>query len=340
MCKYKLLDRLFLTSILLCITLLVAAEESVVQSVYLTEAQLAAAERNSFEIQAAFSIDSLTASGDKLMEFSGLAWDEDEHILYALSDRGFVIHLRPVFDQQQLIDMLLLGYYRLLDANGKALRHKKADSEGLALAHAANGVADDTQLIVSFERIPRVINFNTKGRYLATQPLPARLQDIRNFNGNNNALEAITPHPDLSLILGAEKPLKQTTDNLFCLNAAGKCSWSFAPSNRTHGSLVGLTTLKDGNLVALERSFPGLLAGITNTIHLFSLSHNRFQQQLLVELAPGDGVFNDNFEGITWHRSNRFFMISDDNDNLIQRTLLVYFALPGLTEALTTINKE
>jgi len=47
-------------------------------------------------------------------------------------------------------------------------------------------------------------------------------------------------------------------------------------------------------------------------------------------VAPLDsyqGLHLDNFEGLTRHHGNRFFMVSDDNDVFVQRTLLVYFEL-------------
>jgi hypothetical protein len=40
-----------------------------------------------------------------------------------------------------------------------------------------------------------------------------------------------------------------------------------------------------------------------------------------------DGWLLDNFEGLTRHRSRRFFMVSDDNTSPLQSTLLVYFEL-------------
>jgi len=40
---------------------------------------------------------SLLLSGSPdLSELSGLTWDEDEEILYAVTDRGLLLHLRPV----------------------------------------------------------------------------------------------------------------------------------------------------------------------------------------------------------------------------------------------------
>ena len=44
-------------------------------------------------------------------------------------------------------------------------------------------------------------------------------------------------------------------------------------------------------------------------------------------LDSGQDWLLDNFEGLTRHREQRFFMISDDNCNGWQSTLLAYFEL-------------
>jgi hypothetical protein len=46
-----------------------------------------------------------------------------------------------------------------------------------------------------------------------------------------------------------------------------------------------------------------------------------------VTLDAGMGHRVDNFEGLSRHRGNHFFMVSDDNDLFVQQTLLLYFEL-------------
>ncbi|OAD22364.1 conserved hypothetical protein, secreted, partial [Candidatus Thiomargarita nelsonii] len=52
-------------------------------------------------------------NGLKLTELSGLAWDEDEAVLYAISDQGYLFHLRPSIQQNTLIALTALSAYRL-----------------------------------------------------------------------------------------------------------------------------------------------------------------------------------------------------------------------------------
>jgi hypothetical protein len=49
--------------------------------------------------------------------------------------------------------------------------------------------------------------------------------------------------------------------------------------------------------------------------------------ETVVTLDSNKGFQIDNFEGLARHRGNRFFMVSDNNDLFVQRTLLMYFEL-------------
>jgi hypothetical protein len=46
----------------------------------------------------------------------------------------------------------------------------------------------------------------------------------------------------------------------------------------------------------------------------------------------------DNFEGLSRHQGAKFFMVSDDNFNALQKTLLVYFELAGMGNPATEGN--
>ena len=306
------------------------AEQSIGSSLGLSIDQRHAYEQKNIKILGAFQLDSHTATGKKLMEFSGLAWDEDENLLYALSDRGYVIHLRPTFKDTVLTDINFIADYPLKNKQGKNLVHKHADSEGLALLNSNNGKKNDTELIVSFERIPRIIHYTVTGDFISKEPINNVLNDIQNYSSPNKSLEAITVQPQYKFITGPERPLVNSKKNQLALYTLDKEKWSFTPYNENYGSLVGLTTLPDGSLIALERIFPGILAGVTNVIHEIKLNDKSLSQKKLVLIQPSDGYFNENFEGITWHKDNRFFMINDDNDSLLQRTVLVYFEIPSL----------
>ncbi len=331
------MDRILLI-ILLTVHVQAGADESIANALHITGVDKQLYREQNIQLLGALTLDSITGNGQKLMEFSGLAWDADEALLYALSDRGFFIRLRPSFVDGELVDVLLVSRHILTDANGKPVKFKHADSEGLDLLNANNGVAGDTTLIVSYERIPRLIEYDTQGSFIKQLTLGATLADITQYSGENKSMEAITTHDKYGLLLGTERPLPASGASIFTLT--GNKQWEFEPVNERHGSLVGMTSLANGVIIALERSFPGIFAGVTASLHMLTFSDNSLQQQLLFSINPATGLFNDNFEGITWHRANRFFMISDDNDNAIQRNLLLYFSVPDLDKRLLNTNNN
>jgi len=322
--------RIIILFICLSYSGLTTAKESIGEHLVLSSAQLQHYEQNNFKILGTVLLNRSAGPDYPLMEFSGLAWDHDEKVLIILSDRGFIIHAKPIFNGEKLMDIELLSYHHLEDANGKRLANKANDSEGLALINSKNNKINDTELLVSFERQPRITRYTINGKFISNKLINNALDDISNYAGSNKALEAITLHNQYNIVTGPERPLVDSSNNKLSLHTLNSKKWFFTPENNNYGSLVGLTTLPDDRLIALERIFPGIFAGVSNVLHLITLEANALKQEPLVKLNPSDGYFNDNFEGISWHDKNRFFMISDDNNSLFQRSILIYFEIPSL----------
>jgi hypothetical protein len=91
-----------------------------------------------------------------------------------------------------------------------------------------------------------------------------------------------------------------------------------------------MEALPDGSLLTLERAFVSLLRPFIITLRRTQLSAHSKEPLSVEDVAVFDtsqGWFLDNFEGLTRHRDQRFFMVSDDNQSALQSTLLVYFEL-------------
>jgi len=318
----------------------VFAERDIADYIELPQAQLKQLELNNFKVLGLVELKQNAGPEFPLMEFSAVAWDNDEQLLILLSDRGYVIHTKPEFKNNRFIDLDFISYHYLKDKKGKKLLHKSADSEGLALMNGNNGIKGDTEFIISFERKPRIVQFSSTGQFIAKHSLNNPLSDINNYAGANKALEAITLHKTFNIITGPERPLQLSNSNRLSLHTLNNESWQFTPDNETYGSLVGLTTLPDNRLVALERIFSSIFAGVSNAIHLITLDLDSIKTEKIASLDPSASYLNDNFEGITWHKDKRFFMVSDDNDSLLQRSLLVYFEIPTLDVTKNNTNNN
>lgn len=256
---------------------------------------------------------------------SGLAWDEDEQLLYAVSDHGRLFHLRVHVENDRLAAAEVIAGFPLTDGDGRALRFPWSDAEGLTLASSDDGQRGNSELLISFEHRPRVQVHDMRGRHLRTEPLPPPLEDRYRYANPNRALESITRHPRHGLLVAPERPLRNEA-GLRLFDARGR-SWDYPLRDAPASALVALEALPDGRLLALERAFvaPYLPFEISlRAVELLPRDDTARVRDLAV-FGTAAGWRLDNFEGLTRHRGQRFFMISDDNASAWQATLLVYF---------------
>lgn len=269
--------------------------------------------------------------GQVLGGLSGLAWDEDEARLYALSDRGALFHLRPHFEHGYLHRVELVAAFPLRDRHQRPLAGKRADAEAMVIRHGNNGIAGDSQLAVSFERYPRIELFDAEGRFLERLPLPAELGDVSRYASPNKALEALTWLPPVGFLTAPERPLvgaERGMVGLFTLNGP---SWRYPLLDTPEASLVDMQALPDASLMTLERGhglmFLPMVISLRHTRIDTAAAGERLAVTTLAVLDSSRGWSVDNFEGLSRHRGLKFFMVSDDNFNPLQKTLLVYFAV-------------
>jgi hypothetical protein len=280
----------------------------------------------------ALRLPSTVINGAKLCGLSGLAWDEDAELLYAISDGGGLFHLKPEFDDRGFLrDVHLVQAHPLLDEGGNPLRDPYNDSEGLAILNGHNGIQDDTKLLVSFELRPRVILYDSKGGWLGEEKIPALLKDVRNYRDSNKALEAVSVHSRWGVLVGTELPLRNEPSGRVRIFAGDGRSWVYPLSDAPRSALVAFEALPEGGLLTLERAFVA-------PILPFVISLRRTEPLLPGMEAPlkvtDVAIFNssqgwhlDNFEGLTHYRDRRFFMVSDDNCFSFQKSLLIQFEL-------------
>ena len=143
-----------------------------------------------------------------IKELSGIAWDKDDQILYAVSDEGYLYHLKITLNKNQLHDLKVVLATKLFDNNGIPLKGKYRDSEGLSTLNSNNDKQGDTQLLISFENKPRIAKFSTKGRMISKIRLPKKINKKSRFSHKNKALESVAYHSKYGVITAAEYPIK------------------------------------------------------------------------------------------------------------------------------------
>ncbi len=270
----------------------------------------------------------ISRDGLKLSQLSGLAWDDDDGILYAISDKGVLFHLRPVFRNGSLTGLTLLRAVALRDlGTGKPLRGRLSDSEGLDIQNGRNGQRGDAVLLVSFERAPRIARYRPDGTPLGELPLPKSLQDPGAYRGGNRMLESVCHDPALGTLTAPEQPLTSRPETEGTLYALDGREWRYRRAS-SDLRLVAMECLGQGRVLLLENRF-GRLTGTTH-VYLRRLKlpvkpgTEPVEEESLTVFDRAHGYQLDNFEGLARHRGSRFFLVSDNNDLFVQRTLLLY----------------
>ena len=265
----------------------------------------------------------------RFSQLSGLAWDDDDGILYALSDKGFLFHLQPVFRNGALTGLKLLKavHLRAIGSN-KPLRWGDADSEGLEVLRGRNGRKGDAELLVSFERLPRIVRYRPDGYAIEEYPLPAPINDAGNYQNANKMLESVCQDPRLGVLTAAELPLKGERAGYTHIFSLGGKSWLYPLPTRNR--ITDMDCLGHERVMLLESNIENVLGRLSVSLKIATLPENPLPAdpvpvETLVTFDTEKGHQIDNFEGLAHHRGNRFFMVSDDNDLFIQRSLLMYF---------------
>ena len=282
-------------------------------------------------ILGAVALRHLKIDGQLVAELSALAWDSDERILYAVSDGGRLFHRRPEFDDGVLTGVAGLAGFALRDESGKRLRGVRADSEGLALENADNGVRGDSVLVIAFERRPRLARYTPQGRFIDELPLPARLGSVANYASANKSLESVAHHPDFGWLVAPERAMAgDEPGSLRIWNARGEF-WNYPLRAVPNNSLVAMEVLPDGSLVTLERGHGLLYLPVIISIRRVRLSTANSPMPLAVSTSAvfdsSNGWRVDNFEGLTRLDDLNFLLVSDDNENALQKTFILQIEL-------------
>jgi hypothetical protein len=265
--------------------------------------------------------------GENFYGISSLAYDENRDILYMLNDRGRLFTTRLVVKDERMTFLKPVSAYRLKNSHGRKILKPRSDSEGMTLL----SFGDKKEILISFERQPRIERFDTTGNGYGKKgiKLPKRLRERKNYQGKNGMLEALTYHPKYGILTTAEFPLK---DQIYpyqgIFNSDGEvCKFK---KDYFDNAVTEFETLKDGNLLILQRDFDKKNFKIAITLkklYLDTIKDGICKVKNLAVMKTDDGWNLDNFEGLTHYKDNMYLMISDDNGFFLQNTILTMFEI-------------
>jgi len=265
-----------------------------------------------------------SVKGLKFSEISDLAYDKRTQKLFMISDEGRLFVFHAVFSDK-IEELKGIDAARLTKKGGKAFKKWRRDSEGMTLDGKG-------RLLISFEGKAKIGWFHKNsekiGQRIKKYPLPKQLRSPKNYRSRNKSLEALAWHRKYGVLTVAEWPLKKDNKKRQTVYALNGRVWHFKAELEARSAVSAIEVMDDGNLLVLERSYTGLMDPFIVTLKKVYLNrcHKTWcETEILLKMNSHKGWNVDNFEGLARVGRHRYVMVSDDNDNFFQKTLLIYF---------------
>ena len=258
---------------------------------------------------------------------SGLLVDGGGGQLTAVTDRGDLVTASLTYDNGGWLVGVHDGRIAALNGlNGAELKGKKQkDAESLALS-------PDGGLVVSFEHKHRIWHYAAGAEGTGLKPAALPSPDGLAKAPKNKGIEALVALGGGRLLAITQGRDKDPDVNAYLWQDG---AWSRL-SYPKHGPFkpTGAARLPDGDVIVLERRFT-LLGGLSaRLVRLEAVAIQpgaTLEGREIAEIRPPLTV--DNMEGIAARRDDLgrtlIYLVSDDNFNAWQRTLLLLFALEG-----------
>jgi hypothetical protein len=252
------------------------------------------------------SITELTSSNGDFGGLSGLLMKEGR--LLAVSDKG-------KFFRFDLKDLSKAQMFPLREKNGDPLEGKKnSDAESLALGPKG-------EILIAFERDHRIVLYDEAGNVIAKKlKLPKAVSELP----KNSGLEAIETLDDGTLVLISEGKKDAASTSLWIKSAKGK--WIEKSLSLKDGFRpTGLTHVAGRDFPILMERFYEPFQGVRIRLSWLDVDKAERISQIAEFTSPPMAL--DNMEGITSYKNDAgediLLLISDDNFNPLQRTLLM-----------------
>ena len=268
--------------------------------------------------------------------YSGAAISKDGGKLILVSDAGTWALMALSYQKNRLAPPRSALVGPLLAKSGKPLfRGRDRDAEAITLLRADKFFG---KAYVSFEQFHRIGVFSLSKKGLSHPKKYLRLPEITKRLRGNAGLEslAILRGGRLKGSLVAIAQSKQDKAGNFkgWLVRKGKVKpIKFTPPELDTYRITDAVSLPNGDLILLERRFKFLTVNIrVRYVRQAALLSNRPIEGTVLMEANSNTHMVDNMEVITAHKNRQgetiITLLSDDNFNSFQKTLILQFALP------------
>ena len=267
----------------------------------------------------------LTSPDARFGGLSGLLVSDDGDRMTAVTDRGYWVTARLLYDAAGRLTGVAEAEIGELRGPGGAHLRGKRDRDSESLTRLPDGA-----IVAAFERNHRLWRYPAGAGPLAGQPVPLSAPSALEALRSNSGIEALATLSDGALFALAEGRRGETESPAYLRRDGAWAELSY----RRHGGFrpTGAARLPDGDLLVIERSF--------NIIDGVAVRLRRIAARTIVPGARLDGtaiavlrppLTVDNLEGVAARRGaageTLIYLVSDDNFNPFQRTLLLLFAL-------------
>ncbi|MEW9836883.1 esterase-like activity of phytase family protein [Mesorhizobium marinum] len=261
--------------------------------------------------------------GVTVSELSGLAWDEDEKLLYAVSDDGILHHFRLTYDASGIQAVEAVFATRLSGAAAGLV-----NAEGLAVSGGDNGKAGDSELLIAFEDGPSLQRFGPDGTPGEMLTLPEALADPGRYNADNSRLEAVAYDPERGIVTAPEEPMADQPGDTHSIYSLDGKSWTFQAFQPKRSNLKAIEPIGGGRMLVLERTRDQKGGPDTARLRIVDLSGcGGAVACKAVDLATDSPAFDDNFEGMTRLSGDLYVAATDKKKRDTPPTTFVLFTI-------------
>ena len=255
---------------------------------------------------------------------SGLIINEDKSLI-AVGDQGIWLTGKIKIDEKGKLVKIIngrLGHVKD-NKNNPLYKHGKSYTDAESIEPYNN------KFVVSFERKHRILIFNNIFSHSEIFYDRIKYLDLP----DNGGIESMAPLKNNSIFLLSENLIHPDNEIAGYLLSDYKLKKIYVKKNGSFKP-TDMSSLPDGNILLLERSFSpvrGASARIS-VIKYEDLKPNSVILPFTLDTLKPPMVV-DNFEGISFLKLNDggyyIFILSDDNFNFLQKTLLYQFYWDG-----------